>query len=278
MRHVPVGACADRTAHDARSLASAAAVTLARMCRSRVHSAALLAALATAVLTFAPSAALAQVGSGDASATRAYLQADYAATRAEVKSFPTAIAAVEALEKQVQSECPGVLAGAPKAAPGTAPSATTAEISEEELDAAFTAAERTELTRRRGFAHVVSRLRWSNAALTRLVRESAASEAAKAAIPPPSLCADMRTWVASGYRAVSAGTQLYLHRESVATKAEGAQDAIKRKLARYESAADKRIVHKIDSIEHSAFPAMLTKFFAVLGKLGEALATAAPTG
>jgi hypothetical protein len=245
-----------------------------RMGRSSVHAVAVLTAV---LLAFSPCAALARVSSGDASATRAYLQADYAAARAEVKSFPAAIAAVDALGKHVQTGCPGVLANAPKPAPGVAPSSTAADVAEEELDAALGAAASAEQARRRDFARLVARLRWSSLALTRLVHSQAAEEAETAAIPPPSLCADMRSWVSSGYQAVSAGTERYLHLESaLSAKIEGAEAAIKRKLASYESPADMRIARKLASLEKSSSRALLTKFFAAVGKLSEALVTPAP--
>jgi hypothetical protein len=274
MRHVPVGACADRTVDDARWLTSAGAVRLARMGRSSVHAAALLAALLTAALALLPGTAVAQVSPGDASATRAYLQADYTATRVELSDFPTSIAAVETLAVQVRSECPGVLANAPVPAHGAPPSPTAADLGEEQLDAVFGAAANTESARRRGFASLVARLRWSNAVLTRLVHEQADGEAELAATPPPSLCADMRSWVASGYQVVPAATSGYLRRESaISAKTEGKEAAIERKLVAYESPADKLIAHKLASLERSHLPALLKQLLAAAAKVSEALVT-----
>jgi hypothetical protein len=242
--------------------------------RYSVHSAVLAAAI---LLTFAPCAAQAQVSSGDASATLAYLRADYAATRAEVHGFSTGIAAVDALAAQVRSECPGVLANVPKPAPGTPPSAAAGAASEEELDAAFGAAASTEYARRRDFARTVSRLRWSSRELTRLVHTQADAEAERAAIPPPSLCADMRSWVASGYQAVSSGTERYVHLEAaISARTDGVEASIKRELVPYESQPDKRIVRRIKSLEKSALTALVKEFSAAVGKVGEALATPAP--
>jgi|HubBroStandDraft_2_1064218.scaffolds.fasta_scaffold00142_10 hypothetical protein len=244
------------------------------MGRYSVHSAV---AIAAALLAISPCAAQAQVSSGDASATQAYLQADYATTRAEVRGFPTAIAAVDALAEQVQMECPGVLANAPKLASGAVPSATTADAAEEELDAAFGAAERTERVRRRHLASLVARLHWSSRTLTRLAHSQTAAEAEKAAIGPPSLCADMRSWVASGYQAVSAGTERYVQLESaLSAKTEGAEAAILRKLVPYESPADKRIVRKLASLQKTQLLALARKFLAAVGKVSEALVGAAP--
>jgi hypothetical protein len=243
------------------------------MGRFSVHLAVLVAA---AVLAIFPCSALAQVGSGDATATRAYLEADYAFVRAEIKNFPTAIAAVEALATKVQAECPGVLANASKPAPGTPPSASEAAISEEELDAVFAAAVRTERARRARFAHEVAALRWSSGVFTRLVHSQAIDEVERAAVAPAALCADMRSWVAGGYQSVSAGTERYLHMEAALTaKAERAETDIKHELRAYESAADKRLARKIDTLE-KAEPPMLKEFLAALGQVGEALVGSAP--
>jgi hypothetical protein len=243
------------------------------MGRYFVHSAVLVAA---AVLAIFPCSALARVSSGDASATSAYLKADYAFVRAEIKSLPTAIAAVETLATKVQAECPGVLANAPKPAPGTSPSASEASISEEELDAVFAAAVRTEHASRVRLAHELATLRWSSGAFTRLVRAHAIDEVQKTAVAPANLCADMRAWVASSYQTVSAGTERYLQMEATLTaKTERAEDGIKRELRQYESAADKRVARKIDALEN-AEPPMLKEFLAARGKVGEALVGSAP--
>jgi hypothetical protein len=243
------------------------------MGRFSVHSVVLLTAVLLAIF---PCSVLAQVSSGDASATSAYLKDEYALTRAEATSFPAGIAAVEALAGKVRTECPGVLANAPKPAPGTAPSSTEEQISEVELDAVFSAGARTEHARLERFAHEVAQLHWGDGVLTRLVHSHATDEAARAAIPAPDLCADMRSWVASGYETISAATEGYLHVEAaLSATIERAKAAIKRKLPQYESRSDTRIAHKIVSLEN-AEPLMLKEFFAALGKVGEALVTAAP--
>ena len=188
-----------------------------------------IAAILTALST---SAARAQASSaGDASATRAYLQADLAETRVQVKGIPAEFAAIEALRGRLQVECPGVLAGEPKPAAGAMPSGSAIEIGDEVLGAVFGAAERTEYTYRRGFARTVSRLSWGDRALTRLVHSDAAAEVAQANTPQPDLCADMRAWVSSGYQTASVATEAYVHRRSkLSGVTEGAEEAIMHKL------------------------------------------------
>jgi hypothetical protein len=228
-------------------------------------------AVAGILLAISPCAARASVSARDATATQIYLQYAYAASLAEVKAFHTAIAGVDALAHQIQSECPGVLANAPKPAPGATRSATAEQISEEELDAAFGAAVRTESARRHRFARAVDRLRWSSRRLTRLVHANANAEAERAVIPAPNLCADMRAWVGSGYQAVSAGTQRYLHLESIAS-AKTNEAVLLSDLEPYENPADKRIIRKISNLGKSVLVGLLSKFFVAYAKVVKALA------
>ncbi len=88
-------------------------------------------------------------------------------------------------------------------------------VFEELLIATLGAAERVEHAQLARFARTVGRLHWSNPKLTRLLRSLALESDEQSAIPVPDLCSDLHFWVSSGYTAVSAGTQLYLHRLSV---------------------------------------------------------------
>jgi hypothetical protein len=262
MRPVPVGACADRTA-------SAAAVRLAPMGPLSVRAATVIAA----VLVALPAAtAHAQASSGDASTTRAYLQAYLGQTRAEVSGLPAGLAAMEALRGQLQLECPGVLAQEPTPSRGERPSESAIEISDELQESLFGVAERTEISVHRRFAHSVERLTWSDRGLTRLVHAYAAGEVEQAEIPTPDLCSDMRAWVASGFQTVSAATEAYLRRESTLLgRTGGAHEAIMHKLERYESPADKRITRLIAQAEKQALQTVLPKVSVVLTEVGEVL-------
>jgi hypothetical protein len=233
---------------------------------------------AAVLLAASPCSALAGVSPGDASATRAYLQADYASTRAEVASFPAAIAAVDALAVQLKAECPGALANEPKPAVGEKPSSSELLIAQEEQGSALGAAAATEYARRRTVARTVSRLHWSSRALTRLVHADAEAEVTLAQLPAPKLCADIDTWVGSGYQTVPPATESYVQRESDFSAAtEGAGKAIMSELARYEDQSDKRIVSQIVKLEKTALPADVLEFVAAAGKVAEALHTAPST-
>lgn len=238
------------------------------MGRSSVHSAAVIVA---ALFAICPSAAAAQVSSGDAGATRAYLQADLASTRTEVKGIPAALAAMTALDGRLQMECPGVLAGEPQPAKGTLPSASALAIDAEQAAAALGVAEHTELTRLRGLAQAVSRLSWSSPSLTRLVRSSIAAELAQAAVPPPELCVDLHAWVSSGYQTASAATQRYVRRESTLSQQAEAGKHVLGNLAPYEDSADRALARQILAIEKRAIQTLVPNVLAALGKTAEVL-------
>ncbi len=238
----------------------------------RLHAIAAIAAIVTALLLLPASAALAHPSPGDATATRDYLQLALKRTRAEASGLPAALVAIEALRERLQSECPGVLAGEPKPPVGERPSSSAVLILQEIDAAVFGAAEHSEYQLRRDFAHAVSRLAWSDGTLTRLVHSHAAEEAEQSQIPAPDLCADLRSWVGSGYQTVSAATEAYVHDESTLSgETEHAEATIARELAREESAGDRRIAGQIAGIEKHALQTAVPKVIAALGEVGEVL-------
>ena len=103
------------------------------------------------------------------------------------------------------------------------------------------------------FVQAVRPLRWSNRKLARLVHDLDA-ESALAEVPLPNLCGDWKAWVTSGYRTLSSGTTSFVHvtRLLVAESGESNESVegrILRLLARYESAAEKRVARDIKRLE-----------------------------
>jgi hypothetical protein len=230
------------------------------------------AAAVIAVVALALPAASAQASSGDASATGAYLQAYLGQVRSEVSGLPAGLAAMEALRGRLQQECPGVLAQQPTPSQGEKPSESAIEISDEVQESLFGVAERAESSVHRRFADSVSRLKWTDRGLTRLVHTYATGEVEQAEVPTPDLCSDMRAWVASGFQTVSVAPAAYLNREStLSSRTAGAQEAIMRKLERFESSADKRVARRIAAAEKRALQTVLPKVTAVFDKVGEVL-------
>jgi hypothetical protein len=231
----------------------------------------------TAALAGPPAAgASTPVSPTDASTTHSYLRIAYAQARTEVANLHAGIVAIEAFATRLQAQCPGVLANAPKTPTGEKPSDSAVKIAEEGLAATFGVAERVEYGRRRAFARAVAPLRWSSRSLTRLVRSYALGELAQAKLPAPDLCEDAGAWASSGYRSVSPATESYLRRVAALSRAtSGSKEIVMRKLARYESADDKRVAKRIAKLEESAGRTALPAIFAALGKVGDALDTAA---
>jgi hypothetical protein len=159
--------------------------------------------------------ALARVTASDAAATHAYLEARISLRRAPGVTESTELQAIAALEAHLKTECPDVLAGAPPHVKGERTNPSVGEISSELVSAGFGAAEHVQYPSYERFAKTVRRLRWSNPRLTRLLRSLALEQAEQSAIPTPNLCSDLKSWVASGYTGVSAGTKAFLHRRSV---------------------------------------------------------------
>ncbi len=178
----------------------------------RRFSSLLLVTLAAMACSGAP--AVARVTASDAAATHAYLEARIALRRAEAATAPAELKAIAALEAQVKTGCPGVLAGAPPHVKGEKTNESQHEVSEELLSVGFGAGGHVQHPADARFAKTVRHLRWSNPKLTRLLRSLATEQAEQSAIPLPELCPDMKFWVASRYTAVSAGTKRFLHRSS----------------------------------------------------------------
>ncbi len=151
-----------------------------------------LAFLATAlILAATPAPALA--GSGDVAATRAYIQADYALVHAARVNLASSDAALRSLRRQIAAECPNVAAGSPED--------TDSEQLSNELVGAMTVAgivpDAHAVAR---FARAVAVLHWSNGVLTRKVHSYAARLMTLSVLAEPDMCADVRAWVAGGYR------------------------------------------------------------------------------
>ncbi len=95
------------------------------------------------------------------------------------------------------------------------------------------------------FIHAIGPLRWSNPALTRAARGYAKSLHELATLPLPDLCGDVRTWSASGFRAIPPATARFdLYVESI----EGHSIA-PRLLARYERPSDRSILARTTRVE-----------------------------
>jgi hypothetical protein len=245
----------------------------------------------------------AHVSPQDAAATRAYLEADYAYVQANVANLPAARAALESLANRIAGECPGVMKGAP--APfgllneGSGPPLSArrvAELSRErdqagtlqlELDSALGLA--LSQADRQGalvFAAAVAPLSWSDPAVANLVHERIAKLEERLGQALPGVCADMRAWVASGYRTLSPATKAFRAKQEAGRatilRAVGARHAsppltLAQLLARYENAADRALIARAQRLAQTELP-QLRSLESVEEWLQRALGIAPPPG
>jgi hypothetical protein len=148
-------------------------------------------------LAAAPAAALG--ASADTAASEAYVRANYALVSAGHAKLASSEAALQGLLGRMRRECPLVVAGSPQ------------NEASEKLTWEVAATMRVVVFRGLSgpiaqFARTVRKLRWSNSQLTGSVRDYARRLSNEATTPPPDLCADLRTWKASGYTKLPAGT------------------------------------------------------------------------
>lgn len=153
---------------------------------------------ATAALALAaPACALA--GPADYSASRAYLQADYALVHAATMRLKAVEHQPFVVLDTVQSKCPLAAAGSPQDPQST-------QLSDEVIGAMVIAAYHFELPAMNAFVHAARGLRWSSSALTSAAHGYVSHMATLAALAPPALCADVRAWASSGFRRLPAST------------------------------------------------------------------------
>lgn len=229
--------------------------------------------------------AFARIATSDVAATHAYLEGRIVLQRAAVAAELAELKAIGALEAQVKSECPGVLAGAPPRVKGERTNESEFEVSEELLSVGFGATGPVEHPADARFFRAVRRLRWSNPKLTRLLRSLALEQSEQSAIPLPDLCSDMKFWVASGYTAVSSGTKRFLHRLSVVSSItliesephESVTDLLNlnalvaHRLKPYENHADRLLARKALPQEVKITDPALRPLFEAVGKVFVAL-------
>jgi hypothetical protein len=132
----------------------------------------------------------------DISATHAYIQANYALSKASVAGIGPGQAKIERLNSQLAGECPRVGAGAPQ-------NEATQPMSHEVTVALWSLAYGTDARAIHAFSKTVERLRWSNRAITHAAQAYARSLTELAALPVPPLCADVLAWKLTGFRTIT---------------------------------------------------------------------------
>jgi hypothetical protein len=138
----------------------------------------------------------------DATSTHAYLLAAYTALHAVVSKWSFVEADIHRLDQSVQSECAGVAAGSPQ-------SQEEQKLSYEVAGALWVTSYRADAAVIQRFLKTVDPLTWSNPAVTHAAHAYARSLHAMVVLPVPSICADVRSWIADGFKAVPADTRQF---------------------------------------------------------------------
>jgi hypothetical protein len=155
-----------------------------------------------AVLAIGLTPAGAAAAPRDVASTHAYLVAGYTALHAVVSKWSSVEAGIRKLDLRFHTECPKVGAGSPQ-------SEEEQKLSYEVAGALWATGYRTDAKVVRAFVKAVGPLRWSNPAITRSAHRFTKGLQAMAALPIPDLCGDVRSWIAGGFKAVTASTREY---------------------------------------------------------------------
>jgi len=195
--------------------------------------------LLTAAMTLlgAPTSALAS--SGDVAATQKYIQANYALVQAGSSKLPAATAALLAVRRRIEGECPMAAAESPQNPDST-------QLSNEIIGAMVTSAYHTDVPAGESFIRAAGGLRWSNHRLTGTVQSYVGKLKVMIALATPNVCADVRAWVASGYQTLPATTVRFDQQFMPNWVAIG---ELPGSLAPYERPGQKAVLHRTNALE-----------------------------
>jgi hypothetical protein len=179
-------------------------------------------------------AACAPALAADAPATQSYVRADFRLVQAASGRIHGAEATLRGVLARVRGECPHAAAGSPQDPEST-------QLSNELIGVMVISAIRPDLGAIRQYLAVAGRLRWSSGGLTRAVQGYVAKLRTLASLAVPDICGDVRSWAASGFRALPASTKAFDRRFEPAWVALGELPA---SLSRFESAEARSLARR----------------------------------
>jgi hypothetical protein len=138
----------------------------------------------------------------DVAATRAYIEANYRLVRAARANLAASEVAIRAYARRIVGECP--LAGE-----GSYLNHAANLFTEEIAGALVAAVSHPDVGAIYAFTHVVEHLRWSDARLTRAVRNNVVKLKNLAVLPPADICEDVKAFAANGFRVAPEATISY---------------------------------------------------------------------
>ncbi len=222
--------------------------------------------------------------SENAAATHAYLVATSSYEETELSNLPQEIAAREAVAARISSECPGVLTNAPPhkevsgfglVGPGGVGPGSQAPSPRAEGERHRQSRQQFDLKLELSFALEDSRiqpdrealgtliraltpLQWSNPKITFLVQMIAAITKEELEIPAPPVCADMKAWMASGYKTLTSASREIQSRseallkrslEIIALAEQTPIQTFPKILAPYENASDRALARHTEALD-----------------------------
>ncbi len=189
----------------------------------------------------APQATLAR-SSTDVAATQALSRAAKTLLNASLPDLPKGLANVRNYADEIATQCPKVAAESPQN--------YGAEQLDYEVAGAMTVVGYRTATGPIGtFYRAVKGLHWSNPKLTRAVSTFATKLDKLVGLTVPSLCGDVKEWVASGYKTLATSTTQFLRRYN-AVDPEAEEGPLIMRLARpYATASDVPLFRSIEHFE-----------------------------
>jgi hypothetical protein len=199
-----------------------------------------------------PPSAVAAGRSRDAAAARGYLGAARAYAEAAYALSGARIAAMEANERSIATQCPSGLAYAPR-------DSAFEELGYEIGEAQWIAGIAPVRSLMQTMSRAIGGLTWSDRMLTGLVRSEAAEELAYAELVAPDVCAQIEAWRASDYAELPSSVREFAaHVDQieagvfVGPKEEDRERVILRVLRRYEGPAERRMAERTLRLEARA--------------------------
>lgn len=175
----------------------------------------------------------------DAASTHTYLVAAYAALHTVVRKWSSIEAGIHRLDQSVRSECADVAVGSPQ-------SEEEQKLSYEVAGALWATSYHADAKAIQRFLDAVDPLGWSNPAVTRGARAYARGLHEMVALPVPDICADVRAWIANGFKTAPADTQQFDRRvEAIEIK-----ELPRRLLSPYLQPADKGLLDRLEHVIH----------------------------
>ncbi len=199
-----------------------------------------LAVLASSTLVaFAFVAGTTLASPADVASTNAYVRANYTLLLAAKSHLRAAENAPGQVLAQVQRECPHAAAESPQNDQST-------QMSNEVIGTIVLSAYHLDVPAGNRFVHAVAALRWANKRAGAAASGYASKLNTLAKLAVPHLCADVRAWVASGYKTLPASTVAFDAKFVPAWVAIG---LIPQQLSPYESSAQKGLIARSHTIE-----------------------------